>query len=83
MSQSEDIVELRNCISVLFSFERRPIADEVFVEHLREWTERLVSPDLWKCSVFYAQGALSILTRVLLELCLVPQKVVCRFGTWQ
>ncbi|XP_065180376.1 ectopic P granules protein 5 homolog [Sycon ciliatum] len=43
MSQSEDIVELRNCVSVLFGFERRPISDEIFVKHLREWTERMVA----------------------------------------
>ncbi|PIK43621.1 putative ectopic P granules protein 5-like [Apostichopus japonicus] len=37
------IQELKECISVLFSFQRRPVIDTEFMESSRKWLERLVS----------------------------------------
>lgn len=37
------IQKLKDCITVLFSFHRRPIEDHDFVENVRLWTARLVS----------------------------------------
>ena len=37
------VEKLRDCISVLFGFHRRPTRDAEFVENIRKWTERLVS----------------------------------------
>ena len=39
----DDLKKLRECISVLFMFVRQPIQDELFVEHLNQWLEQLVS----------------------------------------
>ncbi|XP_071084165.1 ectopic P granules protein 5 homolog [Haliotis cracherodii] len=35
--------KLRDCISVLFVFHRRPIKDVEFVTNIRQWTDRLVA----------------------------------------
>ncbi|XP_071943527.1 ectopic P granules protein 5 homolog isoform X2 [Antedon mediterranea] len=43
---SEDqrqIEQLRQCISVLFSFQRRPTQDKVFIDVTRGWLKRLVA----------------------------------------
>ncbi|KAJ8035761.1 Ectopic P granules protein 5-like [Holothuria leucospilota] len=37
------IEDLKQCISVLFSFQRRPVVDAEFMECSRKWLERLVS----------------------------------------
>lgn len=38
-----DINKLKQCISVLFAFQRRPISDTEFVELSRSWLQRMVS----------------------------------------
>ncbi|XP_077996830.1 ectopic P granules protein 5 homolog [Glandiceps talaboti] len=40
---SRDIQTLKQCISVLFAFYRRPVKDEEFIDNLQQWTERLVA----------------------------------------
>ena len=40
---SQQVEKLKECISVLFGFHRRPTKDAEFVENTRKWTERLVS----------------------------------------
>ena len=35
--------QLRNCISVLFMFERKPVRDKPFSEDCRQWLDLLVS----------------------------------------
>ncbi|KAL3851895.1 hypothetical protein ACJMK2_015592 [Sinanodonta woodiana] len=40
---SHQVRKLRDCISVIFAFHRRPADDEEFVSNLQSWTERLVS----------------------------------------
>ncbi|XP_060080983.1 ectopic P granules protein 5 homolog [Ylistrum balloti] len=42
-NDEHQIARLRDCISVLFSFHRRPINDEEFVGNTKKWTLRLVS----------------------------------------
>ncbi|XP_021361330.1 ectopic P granules protein 5 homolog [Mizuhopecten yessoensis] len=42
-NDEHQIVRLRECISILFSFHRRPIKDEEFVKDTKQWTLRLVS----------------------------------------
>lgn len=37
------INELRNAISVLFSFQRRPMKDDEFIAETRRWLEKLIS----------------------------------------
>nr|XP_054750754.1 ectopic P granules protein 5 homolog [Lytechinus pictus] len=37
-----DLTKLRQCISVLFAFQRRPISDSEFVENSRFWLHRMV-----------------------------------------
>ncbi|XP_046571414.1 LOW QUALITY PROTEIN: ectopic P granules protein 5 homolog [Haliotis rubra] len=37
------VQKLRDCISVLFVFHRRPIKDVEFVTNIRQWTDRLVA----------------------------------------
>ncbi|XP_041457856.1 ectopic P granules protein 5 homolog isoform X2 [Lytechinus variegatus] len=37
-----DLTKLRQCISVLFAFQRRPISDSEFVENSRLWLHRMV-----------------------------------------
>lgn len=51
---------LKECISVLFVFHRKPTRDTEFVENIRRWTERLVSGHTVvhfcmseKCTSFY------------------------------
>ena len=39
---SPQVEKLRECISVLFGFHRRPTKDAEFVKNTRKWTERLV-----------------------------------------
>lgn len=34
---------MKNAISVLFSFQRRPIKDETFIIETRKWLEKLLS----------------------------------------
>ena len=41
---SPDIGKLRDCISVLFMFERRTIEDKQFKTDCRQWLDMLVSP---------------------------------------
>ena len=41
---SPDIAKLRDCISVLFMFERRPVEDKEFKADCRQWLDMLVSP---------------------------------------
>eukprot|EP00057_Strongylocentrotus_purpuratus_P029333 XP_011683807.1 PREDICTED: ectopic P granules protein 5 homolog [Strongylocentrotus purpuratus] len=38
-----DINKLKQCISVLFAFQRRPISDSEFVELSRSWLQRMIS----------------------------------------
>ncbi|XP_070191920.1 ectopic P granules protein 5 homolog [Littorina saxatilis] len=38
-----EVHKLRECISVLFGFHRRPTKDGEFVGNIRKWTERLVA----------------------------------------
>ncbi|XP_064604344.1 ectopic P granules protein 5 homolog [Liolophura sinensis] len=40
---SLQIHRLKECISILFMFHRRPIKDEHFMQDIRSWTERLTS----------------------------------------
>ena len=37
------VMELRACIAILFSFQRRPLYDERFVRDTRDWLCRLVA----------------------------------------
>lgn len=37
------VMELRTCIAILFSFQRRPMRDERFVRDTQEWLSRLVA----------------------------------------
>ena len=50
------IQELKNCISILFGFQRRHIKDKLFVSDSREWLSRLVAVLLrigtWKDHLF-------------------------------
>ena len=41
---SPDVATLRDCISVLFMFERRPVEDKQFKDDCRQWLDMLVSP---------------------------------------
>ena len=41
---SPDVAKLRDCISVLFMFERRPVEDKQFKDDCRQWLDMLVSP---------------------------------------
>ena len=36
-------MELRTCIAILFSFQRRPMRDERFVRDAQDWLSRLVA----------------------------------------
>ena len=40
---TEQIQLLRECIDVLFMFQRKPCKDDVFVRDTRSWLTRLVS----------------------------------------
>jgi len=39
---SHQIDQLRQCISILFAFQRKPTRDNVFVTDSRQWLSRLV-----------------------------------------
>ncbi|XP_033099652.1 ectopic P granules protein 5 homolog isoform X3 [Anneissia japonica] len=39
----QQIERLRQCISVLFAFQRRPTQDQVFIDVTREWLKRLIA----------------------------------------
>lgn len=39
----QSVMELRACIAILFSFQRRPMRDERFVHDTQEWLSRLVA----------------------------------------
>ena len=39
---SHQVQQLRQCISILFAFQRRPTKDRVFVTDTRHWLSRLV-----------------------------------------
>ncbi|KAH9518966.1 Ectopic P granules protein 5 [Bulinus truncatus] len=43
VNEQYDIQRLKDCISVLFAFHRKPIPDTEFVTNLRQWTVRLIS----------------------------------------
>ncbi|XP_070546998.1 ectopic P granules protein 5 homolog isoform X2 [Ptychodera flava] len=42
-SAVSDVQTLKQCISVLFTFYRRPVRDEEFITMLQQWTKRLVA----------------------------------------
>ena len=39
---THQVQQLRQCISILFAFQRRPTKDSVFVTDTRHWLSRLV-----------------------------------------
>ncbi|XP_077865495.1 ectopic P granules protein 5 homolog [Saccoglossus kowalevskii] len=39
---TQDLQHLKQCISVLFAFYRRPLKDEEFIKYLQLWLERMV-----------------------------------------
>ncbi len=39
---SEQVQPLRQCIDVLFMFQRKPARDDVFLKDTRQWLARLV-----------------------------------------
>lgn len=41
-AEQHDIQRIKDCISVLFVFHRKPIFDTEFVTNIRQWTVRLV-----------------------------------------
>uniref|UniRef100_A0A2C9JD30 Ectopic P granules protein 5 homolog n=1 Tax=Biomphalaria glabrata TaxID=6526 RepID=A0A2C9JD30_BIOGL len=42
-AEQHDIQRIKDCISVLFVFHRKPIFDTEFVTNIRQWTVRLIS----------------------------------------
>lgn len=43
-NNQHQINRLRDCITVLYMFHRRPVSDNEFVINTRGWTQRLVLP---------------------------------------
>ncbi|XP_076447261.1 ectopic P granules protein 5 homolog [Babylonia areolata] len=41
--QLPQVEKLRECVSVLFGFHRKPTKDKEFIENIRKWTDRLVA----------------------------------------
>jgi hypothetical protein len=57
------IQRLKDCVSVLFIFHRKPIKDPEFVDNVRRWTERLVGVlfvSSLKSNLLYAEWPLKI-----------------------
>lgn len=54
VSVSHQVDQLRQCISILFAFQRRPTKDNLFVTDTRQWLSRLVS----SCLIFVVISSL-------------------------